>query len=125
MQGKRIAGDIQRRYHRIDTYDYNQRHTYSGSYPAGKHTHTHESTQAVLNRLSKAIGHLGAVRRMVDEGRDCSEVLIQLAAVRSAVNGICKIILKDHIDHCIVDAIKFGDIETINELKSAVDKLIK
>ena len=48
-----------------------------------------------------------------------------LAAVRSAINAICKVILKDHIDHCIVDAIKFGDKETIEELKEAIETLIK
>ena len=50
------------------------------------HTHTHENTKAVINRLSRAIGHLESIRRMVEEGRDCSEVLIQLSAVKSAIN---------------------------------------
>ena len=50
------------------------------------HTHTHESTKAVLNRLSRAIGHLQSVKRMIEEGRDCSEVLVQIAAVRSAID---------------------------------------
>lgn len=44
----------------------------------------HESTKQVLNRLSRAIGHLEAVRHMVEEGRDCPEVLVQLAAVDPA-----------------------------------------
>ena len=46
------------------------------------HTHSHEHTKAVLNRLSRAIGHLESIKRMVEDGRDCSEVLIQLAAAR-------------------------------------------
>ena len=45
------------------------------------HTHTHQNTKAVLNRLSRAIGHLESIKRMVEDGRDCSEVLIQLSAV--------------------------------------------
>ena len=61
------------------------------------HTHSHTQTKAVLNRLSRAIGHLESVRRMVADGRDCTEVLIQLAAVRSALNNTAKVILKDHI----------------------------
>ena len=52
------------------------------------HNHTHENTKAVLNRLSRAIGHLESVRNMVVDGRDCSEVLVQIAAVRSAINNI-------------------------------------
>ena len=47
------------------------------------HAHPHTQTKAVLNRLSRAIGHLESVKRMVEDGRDCTEVLIQLAAVRS------------------------------------------
>ena len=68
----------------------------------GAHGHVHANTKAVLNRLARAIGHLESVKKMVEDGRDCSEVLIQIAAVRSAINNIGKVILQDHIQHCIV-----------------------
>lgn len=90
----------------------------------GGHTHTHENTKAVLNRLSRIIGHLQAVRRMVEEGRDCSEVLIQLAAVRSALDGAGKVILQDHMQHCIVDAVKSGDQQAIDDLLKAIDRFM-
>lgn len=89
------------------------------------HTHTHTNTRAVINRLSRAIGHLTAVRAMVEEGRDCAEVLVQIAAVRSALNGVCKVILKDHMDHCIVDAVESGDTEAIEALNRAIELLLK
>ncbi|MBO4838658.1 MAG: metal-sensing transcriptional repressor [Lachnospiraceae bacterium] len=89
------------------------------------HPHHHENTPAVLNRLSKAIGHLESVRRMVEDGRDCSEVLIQLAAVRSALGSVSRIILKDHIEHCVVDAVESHDQEAIEELNKAIDHLFK
>ena len=89
------------------------------------HTHTHESTKAVLNRLSRAIGHLESIRKMVESGRDCSEVLIQLSAVKAAINNTGKVILHDHIQHCLVDAIESGDMETIEELNKAIDRFIK
>lgn len=89
------------------------------------HTHSHEHTKAVLNRISRAIGHLEAIKRMVESGRDCSEVLIQLSAVRAAINNTGKIILQDHIEHCIVDAIEHGDVEAIADLEKAIDKFIK
>ena len=57
------------------------------------HHHSHAQTKAVLNRLSRAIGHLESIKRMVEDGRDCSEVLIQLSAVKSAINNTGKIIL--------------------------------
>ena len=89
------------------------------------HTHVHENTKSVLNRLSRAIGHLSSVRGMVERGDDCSDVLIQLSAVRSAINSICEIILKDHLDHCIVDAVKTGDTKTLKELNHAIEMLMK
>ena len=95
------------------------------SEPKHDHSHTHTQTKAVLNRIARAIGHLTAVRNMVEEGRGCSEVLIQLAAVRSAIDGTCKVILTDHLEHCIVDAVKTGDMEVLDELKHAVEMLMK
>lgn len=84
----------------------------------------HEHTKAVLNRMSRAIGHLNAVKNMVESGRDCSEILIQLSAVRSEITNVSKVILKDHIDHCIVNAVKSNDEEAVTALKGAIDKLI-
>ncbi len=84
------------------------------------HTHTHTQTKAVLNRLARAIGHLESVKRMVEDGRDCTEVLIQLAAVRSALSGTAKVILKDHLEHCVGD----GDSADLQALNEAIDKFM-
>lgn len=88
------------------------------------HTHTHQNTKAVLNRLSRAIGHLESIKRMVESGRDCSEVLVQLSAVKSAINNTGKVILQDHIEHCIVDAVQCGDMEALEELNKAIDRFM-
>ena len=89
------------------------------------HVHSHTQTKAVVNRLARAIGHLESVKRMVEDGRDCSEVLIQIAAVRSAINNIGKVILQDHIQHCIVDAVEQDDEQALDSLCQAIDKFIK
>ena len=89
------------------------------------HGHVHENQTAVINRLSRAIGHLEKVKRMVEEGYDCSEVLVQLAAVRSALDNTGKVILKDHMRHCMVVAVAAGDQEAIEDLIQAIDKLVK
>ena len=89
------------------------------------HGHVHENQKAVVNRLARAIGHLEKVKRMVEEGADCSEVLIQLAAVRSALDNTGKVILKDHMRHCVVDAVAAGDQQSIEDLCDAIDKLMK
>ena len=91
----------------------------------GPHGHVHENTRAVLNRLSRAIGHLESVKKMVEDGRDCSEVLVQIAAVRSAINNVGKVILQDHLRHCIVDAVVEDDEQAIDDLCQAIDKFVK
>ena len=88
--------------------------------PGTAHGHVHTQTKAVLNRLARAIGHLEYVRRMVEEGRDCTEVLVQLAAVRSALSGTARVILKDHLEHCVGD----GDSEALQALNEAIDKFM-
>jgi len=91
------------------------------------HAHTHDPSEvkAIVNRLARAIGHLESVKHMVEDGRDCSEVLVQLAAVRAALNNTGKEILKQHISHCIVEAVEEGDTEAIEELNQAIDKFMK
>ena len=93
------------------------------------HTHSHhhdpEQRKAVVHRIARATGHLNAVKKMVEDDRDCSEVLIQLAAVQSALNSVSRMVLKDHIEHCIVDAVEENDSEAIERLNKAIDQMIK
>ena len=107
-------------HHETDVHDADHNHEH-----AHNHGHVHENTQAVLNRLSRAIGHLESVRKMVENGRDCSEVLIQIAAVRAAITNIGKVILQDHIQHCIVDAVEHDDEQALDALCQAIDKFVK
>lgn len=97
---------------------------YTHSHEKGQ-PHKHTNTKMVVNRLSRAIGHLESVKRMVSDDRDCSEVLIQLSAVISALNNTGKVIIKDHIEHCIVDAVEAGDKQAIDDLNNAIDRFIK
>ena len=87
--------------------------------------HEHSHTKAVLNRISRAQGHLESVRKMIERGEDCTEVLIQLSAVISALNGTGRVILKDHIEHCIVDAVEAQDDEALNKLDAAIDRFMR
>ena len=86
------------------------------------HTHSHTQTKAVLNRLSRAIGHLESVKRMIEDGRDCTEVLVQIAAVRSALSSTAKVILKDHLEHCISD--DQSAAEQLQAMNEAIDKFM-
>ena len=66
-----------------------------------------------------------SVKKMIEQRRDCSEVLIQIAAVKAAINNIGKIVLRDHINHCIVDAVETGDTKALQDLSAAIDKFVK
>ncbi len=103
-------------------HDHEHEHCHEHEHSHG-HGHTHTQTKAVINRLSRAIGHLESVKRMVENGRDCTEVLVQLAAVRSALNSTAKVILKDHLEHCISDA-GAGDENQLQALNEAIDKFM-
>lgn len=89
------------------------------------HPHVHESKKNVVNRLARAIGHLEKVKRMVEDDCDCAEVLIQIAAVRAAIENTGKVILQDHIQHCIVDAVEHDDKQALDALCQAIDKFVK
>lgn len=108
----------------IHSHEYLHTHQIPHSH-AEDHPHVHENTKAVLNRMARIIGHMESIKRMVEDGRDCSEVLVQIAAVKSAINNVGKVILQDHIKHCIVDAVEDNDGQAIDDLCAAIDKFMK
>ena len=85
--------------------DHEHGHCHDHNHP---HIHSPEETRTVVNRLNRAIGHLESVRNMVQDGRDCAEVLTQLSAVRSALNRTALLILQSHMEHCMVEAVRQG-----------------
>ena len=103
-------------------------HTHDGhQHVHGEHTHTHspEHKKAVLNRMSRIIGHMESVKKMVENDRDCTDVLIQLSAVNSALQGVSRAVLKEHMSTCIVEAVQEDDMEALKELNDAIDKFMK
>lgn len=90
------------------------------------HTHTHnpEVKKKQLNRLSRIIGHLEHIKGMIERDEDCSEVLMQLTATKSALNGLGKSIINEHLAHCITHAIEDGDLEQIEEFQKSIQKYI-
>ena len=110
-------------------FDHHHKHglTLVGDEQNHHHSHSHspEHIKLVSNRLSKAIGHLESVKRMVQDDRDCKEVLMQLTAVRNALTNIGKVILKEHMEHCVTDAIREGDEDAVEDMKKVIDYFIK
>lgn len=91
--------------------------------PEGAHHHAHH--QQVLNRLARIEGHVRAIKRMVEADTPCPDVLVQIAAVRSALNGVGRVILEDHLESCIVEAVEKDDYrQSLSDLKNSLDKFI-
>ena len=92
---------------------------------AHEHAHTHPNKKKVVNRLARIEGHVRSIKKMVDADRDCSEVLIQIAAVRKALDNTAKVILKDHLEHCILHAIEKGDgSKSLADFEAAIDQYL-
>ena len=86
----------------------------------------HTKTKQVINRLARVQGHVGSIRAMVADGRPCPEVLIQIAAARSALDQAARVLLMDHLEHCVVEAKTRGNVaRTVAELKDALDRFIR
>ncbi|MEK0179634.1 MAG: hypothetical protein EAZ78_16730 [Oscillatoriales cyanobacterium] len=92
---------------------------------AHPHHHDEESMRRLVNRLSRIEGHVRGIKTMVQENRPCPEVLVQVAAVRGALDRVARIILDEHLTQCIGRAAKEGNIDTeIEELKAALDRFL-
>lgn len=88
------------------------------------HVHSEEHKKRMLNRLSRAIGHLQSVKQMIENDVDCNDVLVQLAAVKSAIGNTGKEIAKEHLTHCLMEAIEKGSYDEVEEFKATLDKLL-
>jgi DNA-binding FrmR family transcriptional regulator len=85
----------------------------------------HKQRKNARDRLVRAEGHLRGVIKMLDEEKECPDILLQLAAVKAALDKASLVILEDHLEHCLVEAVKSGDVEPqLDELKGALEKLI-
>ncbi|MGB7440415.1 MAG: metal-sensitive transcriptional regulator [Coleofasciculaceae cyanobacterium] len=89
------------------------------------HVHSQESLRRIVNRLSRIEGHIRGIKTMVQESRACPDVLVQLAAVRGALDRVARIILDEHLTECVARAAEEGKIEEeIEELKAALDRFL-
>lgn len=99
-------------------------HTHGDESPHS-HVHSEESLRSILNRLSRLEGHIRGIKTMVQESRPCPDVLVQIAAVRGALDRVARLILDEHLTECIARAAKEGNIEVeIKELKAALDRFL-
>ncbi len=80
----------------------------------------------IIKRLSRIEGQIRGIKEMGTSGRTCSEILTQLSAVQSAITQVSKLIMLDHIENCVVEGIKIGNVEgTLEDLTKIIDQFSK
>jgi len=76
--------------------------------------------RAILQRMARLEGQVRGIRQMLEEDRDCPEILNQMSAARAALDKVARMVFEDHLDHCLVDALRDGDAdEQIASIKGA------
>ena len=88
-----------------------QENNHEHNHAHSNHKHSDEDYKKLINRMSRIIGHANSVKTMMEEHRDCTEILIQISAVKAALNNLGKKILEDHINKCIVDVVGEEQLE--------------
>lgn len=84
-----------------------------------------EEYKDLIHRLNRIEGQIRGIRNMVEEDRYCVDILTQVSAIQSALNAFNKNLLSSHIKTCVVDDIKSGDVEVVDELCKTIQKLMK
>ena len=109
----------------LESNHHHDQHIHGPEQTVIPHVHSEESLRKIINRLSRIEGHIRGVKTMVSESRPCPEVLVQIAAVRGAVDRVARLILDEHLSECIARAADEGNIEVeIEQLKEALDRFL-
>jgi CsoR family transcriptional regulator, copper-sensing transcriptional repressor len=91
-----------------------------------QHNHEHKQRKNVINRLSRIEGHVRGVKQMAIDGRNCPDILLQIAAIRKALDSTAKLIFADHMENCLVGAVHQGkELEVLDDIKKALDNFIR
>jgi len=111
--------------HNHDTDHEHTDHTPGHGESIHPHIHSEESLRRIVNRLSRIEGHVRGIKTMVQQSSPCPDVLLQIAAVRGAIDRVARIVLDEHLTECIARAAKEGNIEIeIEQLKAALDRFL-
>ena len=111
--------------HHHDTDHEHTDHTYGTGELPHPHIHSEESLRRIVNRLSRIEGHVRGIKTMVQQSTPCPDVLLQIAAVRGALDRVARIVLDEHLTECIGRAAQEGNIDVeLKQLKAALDRFL-
>lgn len=86
---------------------------------------TEKEYKDFINRLNRIEGQVRGIKKMVENGTYCTDILIQVSAVNAALNSFNKVLLGNHIRTCVAEDIRQGKEETIEELVTTLQKLMR
>lgn len=86
---------------------------------------TDEEYKALINRLNRIEGQIRGIKGMVEKNAYCTDIIVQVSAANAALNAFNKELLSNHIKTCVADDIKAGKTETVDDLLSTLQKLMK
>jgi len=92
---------------------------------ARKSHHSDKAKSNLISRLNRIEGQIRGVKGMIEKDTYCDDVLNQIAAIQSALNGVGKLLLEAHMKSCVVERIQAGENDVIDELLTTVNKLMK
>jgi len=87
--------------------------------------HSDKRKASLVSRLNRIEGQIRGVRGLIEKEVYCDDVLNQIAAVQSALNGVGKLLLEGHLKSCVIERIREGDSDIVDELLITVNKLMK
>ena len=90
-----------------------------------KKERTDEEYKKLIHRLNRIEGQVKGIKRMVEQNAYCTDILIQVSAINSALNSFNKELLANHIKTCVADDIRQGKDDTIDDLVKTLQKLMK
>ncbi|KNH22890.1 CsoR family transcriptional regulator [Priestia megaterium] len=90
-----------------------------------KSHHSPEVKKNLASRLNRVEGQIRGIKGLIEKDTYCDDVITQIAAVQSALNGVSKILLEGHLKHCIVERVQEGDKEVVDELLTTIKRLMK
>ena len=85
--------------------------------------HTDADMDAIIKRLKRIEGQVRGIIRMIEEDKNCEEILIQIGSVKAALHKAGQVVLEGHLSHCVIDGVREGkEEETIKKLSSAIEQ---
>ena len=104
----------------------NEESTVECPYCSGKHKDREDTEKKdLMNRLKRIEGQVRGVEGMLESGAYCTDILMQVSAITSALNSFNKVLLKNHVKTCVAENIRSGNDEVIDELVTTLQKLMK